>query len=116
MRIRKISVDEFMKRNRERFGVSDPRYKAQIKKLPAFFEGKLAFRFDDLCDDLEEFKAASFSADDGLVFTLQRYKNQPDQNTTVEADVNYTKAEVASILKAIQEVFQLMPDDIVLAD
>jgi len=105
-----------MKRNRERFGVSDPRYKAQIKKLPAFFEGKLAFRFDDLCDDLEEFKAASFSADDGLVFTLQRYKNQPDQNTTVEADVNYTKAEVASILKAIQEVFQLMPDDIVLAD
>jgi hypothetical protein len=113
MRVKTIKADEFMASNQRRFGASDPRDKAVIRKPPSYFEKLFNFHFEDARDDLDDLKRAAFSVNDDLVFALSLYRRQPDQNgTTLLMERRYSNAEVATILSAIHEAFRLAPSDI----
>jgi hypothetical protein len=115
MMLKRMSIDEFITANVTRFGIVDLRHKAWFKKPPSYFEEQLGLSFEDTYDDLDYLKRAFFSFDDGLVFSLFRYKNQPDQNMTVmEMPKDYSAKEVESAIQTLRDACQLKPDEIVI--
>ena len=113
MVIQRISIDEFIEINVEKFGLVDTRHKAWIKKPPEYFEKNFSIEFDEDIDDLDFLKRAFFSLGNNLFFLLSWYKNSPDQNAMViEMPKDYSAEKVIMVVNALKDAFQLKADEV----
>jgi len=114
-RLKRVTLEDFSKKNNEQFGLYCLMYKAWITHSADYLAKHFDIPFDDIQENLGTAQVALLLLNDDLAFKLSNLKSSPEPDiTTIEMAYQCSIEQVGAVVKGLKDIFRLGPDEIVI--